>query len=297
MRKKAQFTIRQVIDLTGVSEFTIRGWENRYQAVTPKRTEKGRRLYSTDDILKIKVLKDLVDSGHQISTIANLSLSKLQALVYETVLPAMSKTNDPEMRLIFGLVDKYEWDTLKERVRNKRNNLDNNEFIFSFILPLLQEINAMVEASKLSIAQEHILSAIIKEELFSLRNSRLNVKDSSRIIFTTPEGELHEMGILLCSTLTSLAGKSNLYLGPNTPVQQIVDVCLRYQTTHLVLSLTFFYDKERLLKIIHFIHKQLPKEVTLCLGGMGMRGLQIKLNRPVEIFHSIEDFNTFLKKI
>lgn len=292
---KSQFTIRQVIDLTGVSEYTIRGWENRYQAIKPNRTEKGRRLYTSNDILKIKALKDLVDRGYQISTIANLSYEDLQELLTESQFPILTQYQNPDVLLLLEYAEKFSWNKVKEVIFQQKNKLKDKDFIFDFIIPLLREINALVDNKQFSIAQEHILSAMIKEELFSLRSSLPPKNTKARYVFATPEMELHELGILISSTLANLCGKPNLYLGPNTPREQVVDVCLRYEATHLVISATYSPNKDQLLSFLHFIDKQLPKNTRLCLGGHETKNLMIKFKREMIIFETFEEIYNYFQ--
>ncbi len=297
MEEKKQFTIRQVIDLTGVSEFTIRGWENRYQAVTPQRTEKGRRLYSSDELLKIKALKDLVDRGYQISSIASLNYKELQELLTESMLPVITSFQNEDVLKLLSHAEKFSWDRVKEIIFTQRQKLGNKDFIFLFIVPLIQEMNSLVDNSHFSIAQEHILSAMIKEELFSLRNSLPQKKSKARLVFTTPENELHELGILISSTIATLCGRPNLYIGVNTPKEQIVEICLRYEATHLILSSTYAKDKDALFSYLHFIDKQLPKNVVIGLGGPDAQGPMVKLRRNLKLFNSLEEIHSFIESL
>jgi len=71
------YRIGAVSRLTGISADTLRIWERRYQVVEPKRTEKGGRLYSQDDVTRLTMIKTLVDQGHAISTVANLEGQEL----------------------------------------------------------------------------------------------------------------------------------------------------------------------------------------------------------------------------
>lgn len=72
------FRIGAVSRLTGVPADTLRVWERRYGVVEPHRTEGGSRLYSQHDIARLGLIKRLVDSGHAIGTIANLTLEQLE---------------------------------------------------------------------------------------------------------------------------------------------------------------------------------------------------------------------------
>lgn len=292
MKEEAHFSIRQVIDLTGVSEFTIRGWENRYQAITPMRTEKGRRLYTKDDLLKIRALKDLVERGNQISSIAHLELAELQELLLDDQIINANITKQPTINAIIKNSDSFAWDKVQKIFREQRKKNNPKEIIFKFLLPLIKEINILVANNQFSVAREHILSAMIKEELYCLKNHNPAKKSKSKIVFVTPEDELHEMGILLSSTLANLFQLNGLYIGPNTPRQQIVDVCMRFEASHLVISSTNL-NTEKFLHFIHFLDKNLPRNVTLCIGGPVVSNLTVNLKRSFYLFSSIEEISSF----
>jgi DNA-binding transcriptional MerR regulator len=70
--------------LTGIPPDTLRVWERRYDLVTPMRSEGGGRLYSQEDVTRLSVIKRLVDSGHAIGTIADLSMEQLRERLADT---------------------------------------------------------------------------------------------------------------------------------------------------------------------------------------------------------------------
>ena len=72
------YEISAVSRLTGVSTPNIRVWEKRHQVVDPKRTESRRRLYTSEDIRRLTLLKALVDRGDSIGTIASLKTIQLE---------------------------------------------------------------------------------------------------------------------------------------------------------------------------------------------------------------------------
>lgn len=65
--QSAYFPIRVVSSETGVNAITLRAWERRYGLITPKRTAKGHRLYTEDDIRLVKQVVTLLDRGIPIS--------------------------------------------------------------------------------------------------------------------------------------------------------------------------------------------------------------------------------------
>jgi DNA-binding transcriptional MerR regulator len=78
------YRLGAVSRLTGIPPDTLRVWERRYDLVTPMRSEAGGRLYSQEDVTRLGVIKRLVDSGHAIGTIAELSMEQLRERLADT---------------------------------------------------------------------------------------------------------------------------------------------------------------------------------------------------------------------
>ncbi|MFP4476348.1 MAG: MerR family transcriptional regulator [Desulfatibacillaceae bacterium] len=57
---KRYFKIGEVSDLLGVRPSVLRFWESEFPQVRPRRTRKGQRVYSEDDIVTLKNIKMLL---------------------------------------------------------------------------------------------------------------------------------------------------------------------------------------------------------------------------------------------
>ncbi len=69
-----------VARLTGIPVQTLRVWERRYQIVGPRQSATGQRLYAPEEVARLALIKQLVDSGHAIGSIATLGLDQLRAI-------------------------------------------------------------------------------------------------------------------------------------------------------------------------------------------------------------------------
>lgn len=67
--------------LSGVPVSTLRVWETRYAAFSPRKSGGKQRLYSDDDVLRATLLKRLTELGHAISSIAQQDVAKLNELL------------------------------------------------------------------------------------------------------------------------------------------------------------------------------------------------------------------------
>ncbi|MDP1674206.1 MAG: MerR family transcriptional regulator [Burkholderiales bacterium] len=70
-----------VARLTGIPVQTLRVWERRYKIVGPRQSTSGQRLYAPAEVARLAVIKQLVDSGHAIGSIAMLGIDQLRAML------------------------------------------------------------------------------------------------------------------------------------------------------------------------------------------------------------------------
>jgi DNA-binding transcriptional MerR regulator len=90
------FRIGQVTEHTGLSASTIRTWERRYQVVTPRRTDKGTRLYSQQELHRLRLIKQLTDTGEAVGVLAELDDDALQ----QRLSPAQTQRRPERPRVV-----------------------------------------------------------------------------------------------------------------------------------------------------------------------------------------------------
>lgn len=66
--------------LAGLSVETLRVWERRYGLSDTERSAHGQRLYTAEQVSRLRLLKQLVDQGHPIGLIAELPLAQLEEM-------------------------------------------------------------------------------------------------------------------------------------------------------------------------------------------------------------------------
>lgn len=301
------YKIRQVVDLTGVSEFLLRAWEDRYSAIKPARSKTGRRLYTQNDVLKVRALFSLTQVGHRVGDIAELSLSELNQMLNQN-LGERSSANpklSPFVKEIMTKAKQFAWQDVRNLIlENHKIGTQKKEtpkplsWVNCLIVPLLSEICQQADAGHLSIAEEHILSAIIKESLaFKFDRKSPRNKNGPRIIFAAPEGDYHDMGIAIGFYIAGSLGANTLFLGAHMPKTELAAVCVRYKATHLVLSSTSDRKdgaKDQYLKYLNFLDRNLNTKVTLWLAGRNSQKYKVSLKRP---FRFIESFDAFEEEV
>lgn len=294
--KPERFTLRQVVELSGLSEFTLRGWESRYAALVPRRTGTGRRLYSRADVQKALALKSLTERGHKISEVASLPLEKLELMVGQAK-PAEAGAHPadeawPEAAALFALSERHLWGELEAALADTLRPLTPLDAQKRVLMPLLALLSRGVGEGRISVAQEHILSALAREQLVLLR-ARLprSPEPKGRLLLATPEGDTHDLGLLLAHNFAVACGFQVLYLGPNTPKKELCEAAVRWLPTHVLVASTLSEQegaKESLLSFLSFLDRHLPVSASVWLGGRNVPLVAPRLGRDCRVLRSLE---------
>ena len=68
----AIYPMGTVVRITGVAAPKLRFWETKYGLISPARDPMGRRLYSLNDVRRIKRIKDLLDQGVNLLVVSRM---------------------------------------------------------------------------------------------------------------------------------------------------------------------------------------------------------------------------------
>ena len=108
------------------------------------------------------------------------------------------------------------------------------------IIPFLHSIGVMWQADAICPAQEHFISCLIRQKLFSLIEGLKSVpvtKEKTLVLFL-PELEIHEISLIMLQHVFKARGYKTIFLGQSVPVDDLVQVYQRLGTVHFVSILT-----------------------------------------------------------
>lgn len=287
------YPIRAVSKLTGISIDTLRAWERRYQAVSPQRDD-NRRLYSREDIERLQLLNAAVGSGHSIGRLADLSDGELRGLISASVEPVEAgalKTDDPEinLRTIQYAIERLDFAAAERELSLLAALLTPRDLVHRVARPLLRYVGEAWHEGRLGIAHEHMTSALLRNLLGAMVSLHRRASPVSRLLFATPSGERHEMGILMCAMLAVGGGLGMIYLGADLPGSEIVMAAQQTAPEAVVLGFVGAEEAEARIKSLCDIADRLPSQIELWVGGTVNKGLinEIKKTRAV----MLEDFD------
>jgi len=267
-----RYRIGTLAKLTGVTTHAIRIWERRYKALSPKRSPGGARLYDDDDVLRLRLVKKLLDRGYTISAIATLEVKELLRLAPNDVDSVESVTSpDQSMRasqLIEELLEAIAELDLERAGRvlvQATNSFSPHDLVTTVLAPTLDELGNRWESGDICIASEHAASAMLRTQLGMLLAAQ-PVNGKAPVVCTTPAGEQHELGALLAAVLIAMHGRRAIYLGANLPAEQIVQAARLAKAGSVALSLVGL-TPDAARHEVEALCRVLPAQVQLLVGG------------------------------
>nr|MBN2277358.1 MerR family transcriptional regulator [candidate division Zixibacteria bacterium] len=279
----AKHPIRVVSKKTGLSPHLIRIWERRYRAILPERSSTNQRLYSDEDIEKLKLLHQATESGESISQIAGLSTGELRNMLGEnSKSPSIpyqdSKLNGPgagqPLREIIEncIMAIHELDSVKLEAVLLRASVDLSQrvLITKVIQPLMYEIGNLWARGSLKIVHEHLASAVIRTFLGEMMSSLRLSHSAPVLIATTPRGQTHEFGAMIAAILSSFEGWRPIYLGPDMPADDIAHAANTREAPVVILSIVYPLNDPLLVRELRRLKKLLNGDISILAGGRGI---------------------------
>ncbi|EQC51243.1 MerR family transcriptional regulator [Bacteriovorax sp. DB6_IX] len=300
-----KLSIKVISNACGVLPHTIRTWERRYQTFSPERSASGQRLYSQDDLARARLIVLLIGHGFSISQISDHSLEDLKEAVSDLVqeIDESSFMIKRGCQNLFEFIENYSVENIAKEIEYLRLSLGARDFIFHVILPVMREIGILVSKGKYSVSQEHIISSIMRAQLALLNLPNLGNEDQS-VILATPEGNLHELSILIADVLCRIHRTSTVYLGASHPADCLTKAlnALKAKTVVLgVLSSDKWDFEKKITGYLKEMDQLLDHEITLVLGGVSKTSKSTVVDLPkykkiksIHYLNNFEEFEEFL---
>jgi MerR family transcriptional regulator, light-induced transcriptional regulator len=131
----------------------------------------------------------------------------------------------------------------------------------------LYEVGELWELNKISVASEHLSSAIIESMLNEYYAEITSVnKINKTVVIACVEDEYHQIGAKMINDVFELNGWNSFFLGANTPSNELISFLKNIKPELLAISVSLYFHIPKLEIMIQQIRKELPELVVL-VGG------------------------------
>lgn len=240
------FTIKVVQSRTGIKPVTLRAWERRYQLLTPMRMPNGYRLYSERDIQLLLWVQRKLDSGITISQV----VEQFRSVRDRGIWPETIQNNPPEMpklkpprpsrdyaEMLFGAMVAHNESRANAIMDDAQKYFDLLTIFQEILAPSLELIGEAWYRGEIPIATEHMASGYIQGKLMNIMQNLPVIKEGALILVGCGPEETHELAALMFAVLLRQEGYFVEYLGPDLPVEDLLDYSATVRPKMIVLAI------------------------------------------------------------
>lgn len=290
-----QYQIRDIEHLSGIKAHTIRIWEKRYNIVEPKRTATNRRYYDDNDLKRILNISILNRNGYKISKIADLTNDRLNREIMNLSNESLDLENHIGnlIRAMIGF-DQF----LFEKVFAKSvMNMGFQETVLKVIYPFFNKIGILWLTGNVDPTHEHFISNMVRQKVIAGIDALPEYPNSKAETFVLflPDGQWHEMGILLCHYLIKKNGHHAVYLGSSLPYESVMKLDKLIEFKNIVTAVGISKSNKETEREIQKLSSRFHDK-SIFLGGFKDKTEFKDLPENVHFANNLEEFNRFLSQ-
>ena len=290
-----KFTIKDLENLSGIKAHTIRIWEQRYSFLKPSRTNTNIRYYSNDDLKAILNISLLNKYGYKISHINRMSVSDVQARVAE-----LNLAGAPQERIVNELIQlMIDLDTagFEKLIDRQITAAGIEKTIIRIIFPFFERIGILWQTGHINPAQEHLITNIIRQKLIvGIDQAKSLIKVKRSFLLFLPEGEHHELGLLLVHYLLKRKGAEVFYIGANVPLKDAQFVAEIKKPDFVYIHLTSISAGFNFQKFLTQTSEKISRSKVI-VSGYVTHDYRKTLPKNVEFKHSLVELVEFISAL
>lgn len=275
---------------TGLGKDTLRMWEKRYAFPNPARDSNGERVYSPDQVEKLRLIKRLMERGHRPGKIIGQSMEHLRALGSD----AGKGSPDAEgLEVFLKLIRSHQPQELRARLSQDMARRGLQNFVLETVAPLTTAVGNAWMGGQIAVFEEHLYSELIQN---ILRNAIASIQPQARaprVLLTSLPQEQHSIGLLMAEAMLAVEGAFCIPLGTQTPLADIVTASWVHQADVVALSFSSSYSEIRAAEGLKQLRVALPPATRLWAGGAGA----LRLHKPIPGVEPIESFEKMVELV
>lgn len=267
--KEPQFTIAAVERDVGLSKDVLRVWERRYGFPVPDRDPNNERLYPAGQVLRLRLIKRLMDRGYRPGRLVTASVNELEVLAASST---DANSGADELDKLFALIRQHKAAAYLQAMQQRLARQGLRLFVQDTVAPLTMRVGLAWEQGRLQVFEEHLFTELTARVL---RQAIATVPGGSepRVLLTTLPKEQHAMGLLMVEAVISLEGAQCISLGTQMPLLEIVDAVAAHQVDVVALSFSAAFPARQVPALLGQLRAALPGTTELWAGGAGVHKL------------------------
>lgn len=290
----SSYSIKDLEQLSGIKAHTLRVWEQRYNLLSPKRTETNIRFYDDQDLKLILNVALLNDNGVKISKIASMASNEIREEVMK--LTERTLTHDDQIHALTICMIEMDEERFDKILSTNIIKLGFEQTMMNIIYPFMSKIGVLWQTGAINPAQEHFISNLVRQKLIVAIDGQTLKSGGKKFLLFLPERELHETSILFASYLIKNKGHKVIYLGQTTPYEDLASVYNLLQPEFLLTVITTSPSSEDIQEYLNSLSKRFDTAKIL-VTGYQVIGQDLIFPSNVRLLNYIRDIKEFLEEL
>jgi DNA-binding transcriptional MerR regulator/methylmalonyl-CoA mutase cobalamin-binding subunit len=263
--------IGTVEEVTGIARETLRAWERRYDFPKPLRSASGERQYCPDDVLKLELIRQLLNRGLRPHRVVPMSLHDLRQLAdlepsadAELLERGRSVLDDVLLRL-----RKEGGHAVEEWLELELSRSGLQRYILDVARPLAHATGQAWCDGTLSVFEEHIITALLAASIeLGIRSvPRPRAPKPPLVLLATVAPEQHTLGLLMVRALLALSRAACLWVGSAISMDEIARCAQEHRVDVVALSFSLYFPRTRARNELRALRAKLEPTIAIWAGG------------------------------
>lgn len=281
------YSIKDLEQLSGIKAHTLRIWEQRYDILSPDRTDTNIRTYDDNDLKLVLNIALLKDHGYKISEISKMPPEELSK---EVLLISDKQLNYPDQihALTISMLDLDE-ERFEKIVSTNTLQFGFENMMINIIYPFLSRIGTLWITGSIGPAQEHFISNLIRQKLIVAIDGQLPSlrPGAKKYLLYLPEGEMHEISLLFANYIIRSRQNKVIYLGQSLPFPELGFAHGIHKPDYIFTVITSVPGQNEIQRYVYKLAKEFPDSKIL-MTGYQVVGQDIDCPDNVEIITQIK---------
>lgn len=290
------YSIKDLEHLSGIKAHTLRIWEQRYNLVSPKRTDTNIRYYDDVDLKLILNVSLLKDNGFKISNIAKMSVEQMKTEVIN-ITEKSSKYADQIQALTLAMIELDE-ERFEKVVSTNTLQIGFEKTMIHVIYPFLTKIGYLWQTGAISPSQEHFISHLIRQKIIVAMDGQVvtPTPQSKKFMLYLPEGELHEIALLFAAYLAKSRNHKVVYLGQSLPFEDLREAYNIHKPDFVMTIITSVPNYDEVEAYVKKLSKAF-EESKVVLSGYQVVAQDLDADENVVIVKKIQDLIDLIETV
>jgi MerR family transcriptional regulator, light-induced transcriptional regulator len=238
--------------------------------VVEEPTSGQARLYDDEALRRLSAMADMVGSGWSPGQAAVRVRSRDDSAV-GVPKPRAATMGDPES--LTRVATHFDIPGLHHAIESGFALGAFEDVVDGWLMPSLARLGAAWREGRVSVAEEHFVSASVQRHLGTLFEATPRQPGGPRVLVGLARGSRHELGVLAFAIALRRAGVDVVYLGSDVPTESWLSAVIARRPAAVVMAVPSLEDVAATREIVEAVAATDP-DLPIMLGGSHQDGIE-----------------------